>query len=227
MKRRHVANKNKGFSTVELVVVIAIMAALTTVITVAVTSQMEKAKKTRAMVNAEALFKTAQVAVINAMVDTKDSFSYAIKYEETVNGEAVRLGRFSNQSLYKFLQEQSGSGSLSSAKSKNTDYYIAEMLSGAVNGADKAIEENTLKNQSPIGDNHSVKYMSEHPETYGDVVFAFAYDAYGNIRYFQCVYEGYYFYSDGKGFFGEEVSDSIKFNDWPSHRFDQSSSEKW
>lgn len=216
-----------GFSTVELIMTVAIMATLIGVMTAIVTGQLEKAKETAAMVNAEALFKTAQVAVINASVDTKDSFYYAVKYEETINGQTMRVGRFSNQSLYKYLQESKGGGSLSEAKSKETDYYIAEIMSGAVTGADGDIADATLKNKSPIGDTHSVKYMAEHPETYGNVVFALAYTANAEIVYFQCIYNGYYFYSDGRSFQGKKVSDSIKFNDWPSHRFQQAADESW
>lgn len=226
MLKRTIKKNNVGFTTVELVITIAVMSVITAFIVAHVFNNIESSKEVRALVNAEAIFDTAQYAIVSSMADTKESFFYALKYEETVDGNKMRLGRFSNQSLYKYLQESNGSESLSSAKSKPTDYYIAKCLANSIPGADSEITDTTLKNKSPIGDSHTVKYMSEHPETYGKVIFALSYNSVGQIISFQCVYDGYYIYNEGRTLAVRKVDDS-KFNDWPSHRFQQSSEEGW
>lgn len=217
--------KNAGFSTLELVVTIAIVAVMTSVLTAFTVGQIEKSKRVTALTNAQAIFATAQYAIIDA--NEMPDFKYAVKFEETIDGNTMKMGRFSNQSLYKYLQESGGSESLSSAKSKKVDYYIASQLANSIPGAADEITESTLKNKSPIGDSHSVKYMSEHPETYGKVVFAMAYDSSGQIIYFQCVYDGYFIYNNGRTLEAEKVRDDLYFNDWPTQRFAQSQDEKW
>lgn len=213
-----IRENNKGFSMVELIVVIAITAIITSVLMVSFLAYLEKAKQTKALTDARAIYAAAQCAVVNASVNEAEAFKYALKFEEIINGSAVRLGRFSNQSLYKYLMENAGSPSLSSAKSKNADYYIAAELAYSVPGADSIMEDNMLKDKSPIGDSHSTKYISEHPEVYGEVVFALAYDSKCEIVYFQCVYNGYFITLNGKELEVEKVSDDTSFNDWPRTR---------
>ncbi|MCM1099804.1 MAG: type II secretion system GspH family protein [Clostridium sp.] len=219
MEDRRRLNRRAGFSLVELIIVIAIMAVLSGLITASYIGYMERAKKARALTNAKAIFDAAQIAIIDASTYENEAFRYALKFEETIDGETVRLGRFSNQSLYKYLQESGGGGSLSSALSKAADYRIAESLSGSIKGADGNIESDLLQDKSPIGDTNSTKYISEHPETYGEVVFAMAYNAYGELVYFQCVYDKYFMtWEQGSGFTAERVSDSTRFNNWPRTR---------
>ncbi len=213
-----IRENNKGFSTVELVVTIAVLAIITGVLSVSVIKYVEQAKRTKALTDARAIYSAAQYAVINAATEEKESFNFALKFEEVIDGNTVTLGRFSNQSLYKFLKESSGSESLSSAKSKKADYYIAKELAYSIPGADGEIADSTLKNKSPIGDSHSTKYISEHPEIYGSVVFAMAYNNRCEIVYFQCVYEGYFITLEGKELTAEKVSDDTRFNDWPRTR---------
>ena len=211
-------SKNSGFSTVELIVSIAIIAVIVGWMVPSLIGQIEKAKEVKALTEARAIYVTAQYAIISAQTETSDSFQYAIKFLQNVNGNEMELGRFSNQSLYKYLKETSGSGSLSSAKSKQTDYYIASQLAGSIPGADEEITESTLKDKSPFGDTHSTLYISQHPEIYGKVVFALTYDSSGKIVTFQCVYSGYFMQLEGSTMVAEKVSDSTKFNDWPKIR---------
>lgn len=213
-----IRNNNKGFSTVELVVAIAIMAALVGVVSASVIMYTEKARMTKALTDAKAIYSAAQYAVLNASMDEQEAFQYALKFEETINGETIRLGRFSNQSLYKYIQESNGAGSLSSAKSKKVDYYIAEQLANSISGADGTVEDETLKDKSPIGDTNSTKYISEHSSTYGNVVFALAYNEKCEIVYFQCVYDGYFMTLENRELKAQKVSDDTKFNDWPRTR---------
>lgn len=212
------ANSNAGFTLIELIIAIAIMAVLTGVFTLSFFSYLENAKKTRALTNAKSIYTAAQIAIIDTSAFENEAFQYALKFEETIDGETMRLGRFSNQSLYKYLQESKGGGSLSNALSKNADYRIASLLAGSIPGADSDISSDTLKDKSPIGDGSSTQYISDHPEEYGEVVFAMAYDAYGQIVYFQCVYDKYFMTWDQDGLTAERVSDSTHFNDWPRTR---------
>lgn len=208
-------NNNKGFSMVELIVVIAIMAILVGVVAPSVLRYVDEAQEAKALTEAKAIYSTAQYAIINAAMDEPEAFHYACKFQCNVNGQDMVMGRFSNQSLYKYLQESNGSGSLSSAMSKPVDYYIAAQLAGSIPGADGEIEDDMLANKSPIGDSNSTKYISENSGTYGNVVFALAYNSKCEIIYFQCVYNGYFITMDGKNLVAEKVSDDTKFNNWP------------
>lgn len=213
---------NKGYSMVELVVVIAIMAILTGVITVSVIGYVEKAKMTKALTDAKAIYSAAQYAVINAAMDEPEAFHYAVKFE--YNG--VRMGRFSSQSLFKYLNEADPEHpTLSAAKSTAADYYIAAQLANSIPNADSNASDGTLKNQSPITANKSSKYMSEHPETYGDVIFAMAYDSNCKIIYFQCIYDGYFISLEGSELKAQKVSDDLKINNWPTQRHNDALSD--
>ncbi len=211
-------NSNAGFSLIELIIAITIMAVLGSILTATYLRYLEEARKTKALANATTIYKTAQIAIIDASVHENQAFHYALKFEETIDGETVRLGRFSNQSLYKYLQESGGSGSRSNALSKNADYHIAALLASSIPGADSEIQSDMLQDKSPIGDSHSTKYIANHPGEYGEVVFAMAYDEYGQIVYFQCVYDNYFMTWGENGLTAERVSDSTSFNNWPRTR---------
>lgn len=219
-------NSNAGFSLVELIIVIAIMAVLGSLLSVVYLHFIEEARKTRALACARALYKASQLAIIDASIYEEDAFRYALKFEETIDGEQVRMGRFSNQSLYKFLQESNGAPSQSGALSKAADYHIAQQIAGSIPGADSEITSDLLKDKSPIGDSHSTQYIAAHPNEYGEVVFAMAYNEYGEIIYFQCVYDNYFMtWSSSTDYTAERVSESTKFNNWPRTR--AAGAEKW
>lgn len=209
---------NKGFSIVELIVVIAIMAILTGVVTASVLVYIEKAKETKALSDAKAIYSAAQYAIINASMEEPEAFSYAIKFAG--NGSDERLGRFSSQSLCKYVQSLSTGVFDSAAKSSKADYYIASQIANSVPGADGTATENGLKDKGVIGDTHSTKYISDHPEQYGDVVFAMAYNSNCEIVFFQCIYNGYFMSANGGTLTAQKVSDSTKINDWPKTRAD-------
>lgn len=206
---------NKGFSIIEVIVVIAIMAVLVGVLAPSVIRYVDEAKEAKALTEAKAIYTTAQCAIINAAMDEPEAFHYALKFKCNVDGQDMVMGRFSNQSLYKYLQESGGSSSLSSAKSKAVDYYIAEQLAGSIPGADGEIVGSMLQNKSPIGDSNSTKFISENSDNYGNVVFGLAYNSNCEILYFQCVYNGYFITMQGRDLVAQKVSEDTRFNSWP------------
>lgn len=229
--------KNKGFSLVELVIVIAIIAILTAILTPAIIGKVEEANKSKALQEAMAIYDTAKNVLMNAKADESSSFSYAIKFASDTNGdgdvttaddENQRCGRFTNQSLAKYInavkaattasnpnptRDQIKANFSSSALSKDTDFYIAENLASSVPGAMDST--GALGTNSPIDKQKSTKYMSEHPEEWGKVVFAMAYRETGQIIYFNCVYEGYFIQVNEAGDVTVEPVSEKKFNAWP------------
>lgn len=224
-----------GFSMVELIVTIAIMAILVGVLGIAVTNQMEKSRRTAALTDANAIYKMAQIALVESIVENSESFNYSVKFEETINGETVYLGRCTNQSVFKYLYgkyiEDHGapppgvSGSVQTGLSKDNDQYIASKLIQSIPGGASDITSGTLMDGPPLG--VSSLTVANNPGTYGKVVFALAYDGNGNIIYFQCVYNGYFIQISGSESSAEKVSEDLKFNDWPRTRRTDVDTDGW
>lgn len=229
---------NKGLSLVELIVTVAVMSALVGVLAVATSSQMEKARRSSALENANSIYKMAQIALVESIVENSGSFNYAVKFEATVNGETMYLGRCTNQSVFKYLLEKyyqeygSNPPGISSSRqtglSKDNDQYIASRLIGCIPGRASDITSGTLLDKSPIQATPlSSKTVSDHPEQYGDVVFAMAYTDDGTIVFFQCVYKGYFIEISGTQTIAEKVSDSYTFNNWPTQRRTDVPTDGW
>lgn len=73
---------NKGFSMVELIIAIAIMAILVGVLAPSVLGQVEKARRSKAIHSADAILSTAQFAVVTAFAEKIDSYEDLMTYDK-------------------------------------------------------------------------------------------------------------------------------------------------
>lgn len=212
---------NSGFSLVELIVTFAIMAILVSILSVSFINQVEKAKATAALSDANVIYETAQRALILSMIDNPGSYGYAIKFHRNINGTDTNIGRFSSQSVYKYLSARNGN-ILQTGKSAKSDQYIASVMISSIPGTPEDLSSGTLQDISPISTaGISSLDVANNPDIYGDVVFAMAYTYTGTILYFQCVYKGYFIQFTPDSSSVEKVSDSLKFNNWPTSPADR------
>lgn len=218
IKRRN--GKNKGFSLVELIIVITITIILLAVFTPELLRYIENAKKGTAFTNASILFNTAQIALATAQSEYPSEFKYAAKYnvplsdsdedqakiKEKYGTDTIRVGRFTNKSLYQYVNNKT-----SNNKSAKADFCIAQVIVETLSSDDYLVDCN------PIDDRDNTKDISNNKEKYGKFAFAFTYNENGEIVYFQATYNGYFFKVVAGETSIEKVDDSLYFADWPTY----------
>lgn len=216
----------KGFSLVELIMVIAIMVILIALLVPGVAHYINKANKSVSLSNAQTMCNMAQVAIMTAQSDHPAAFEYSTKYNVVLNtadpvqakiakkyGNTIKVARFTNKTLYQYVNNKT-----SSNKSADADMKIAKIITEGLSTHDYLVDCN------PIDNRKSTKYISDHGEQYGDFAFAFCYNEKGEMVYFESTYKGYFVQIIAGETTIEEVSDDTYFCDWPkkSQRIDPS-----
>lgn len=217
---------NKGFSLIELIMVIAIMVLLIAMLIPRITQYIDKANESVSFTNAQTLCNVAQLAIMDAQSTNADSFYYATKYRVNLNssdpdeekirqkyGDSIKVGRFTNKSLYQYVN-----GKTSNNKSRDADMTIAKNISESLATNEYYVDCN------PIDNRDSTKYISDNKDKYGKFAFALCYNDKGEIIYFESTYKGYFFKMVAGETTIEKVSDDTYFFDWPkySQRIDSS-----
>lgn len=152
-------NDKKGFTLVELIVVLVILAILASLLIPALTGYIDKAKQKNIIAEARGIWTAAQAGASEyyGLYATDTATKKAMKFNITIDGQTYEnIGRISNSALYD-EQHQWHTSNLSSSqkitqeillyldcKDKNNSQYsfgnIAEPLSG------KTLEENMKNN---------------------------------------------------------------------------------
>ena len=92
--RKGLSKKNKGFSLVELIIVIAIMVILAAVIGMAIIRYLNKARKQVDVETAETIYKAAQLALASTDDEVKQAWEQntgKTKYTVTTNGDTYQM----------------------------------------------------------------------------------------------------------------------------------------
>ena len=93
-------HKKHGFTLVELIVVLSILAILATLLIPSLTGYIEKAKKQAVLTEAKEVWTATQAALSECYAMYPESFEESCKFTSTIGGEKMtKLGRISNGAL--------------------------------------------------------------------------------------------------------------------------------
>ena len=94
------SRKNRGFTLVELIVVLVILAILAAILVPALLGYIDKAKKEKILLEAKDVWTASQAALAECYGLYPDSFEASCKFTSTIDGKTIKkLGRISNGAL--------------------------------------------------------------------------------------------------------------------------------
>lgn len=202
---------NRGMSLVELIITIAIFAVLAGIIGVAALGQLQKAKRTTAMTNAENICTAVQTAIVDISAEHPEQFAASLQYSK--DGQSV--GVFSSAQMYKYLSSGSPIDQYDTVLIENKlECYLAEIASSTIADSVNHDIPSSTSTSSVVGSGKSSLALSDTGQ-YGQIVFAMAYNGKCEIMYFECVHNGYYVKIEGSSYIVDEVSSDLKFETWP------------
>ena len=176
--------KNRGFTLVELIVVLVILAILAAILVPALLGYIDEAKKKPILLEAKEVWTAAQAAASECYGLNEDSFAESCKHTCTINGTTLRnLGRISNSSL-KDEQTYHHTTNLNSSK------RIAQQVLAYLDSSQKATARYTFGSGNTPGQNQRLNNYLKNP-TPTDVFIQFFYDKRGQILALNFGKDGY------------------------------------
>lgn len=198
MKRISVSKNNKGFTLVELIVVLVILAILAALLIPALLGYIDRAKNQQYIVEAKEVMRATQAGIVEAYAQEKESF------KQSVRGGDLKKNGYVSENYGCFTNGWAGLAMAGQA------IDVKEADPGNLNGGRaKAIicnklvnylEKNNLKVATePIGANKKASEFKNKGR-----VFFVAYNERGQIIYMQYAVDGKMVTFDGKSFSVEE-----------------------
>lgn len=172
---------NKGFSLIELIVVIAIMIILIALLVPNVLGYVDKTEKLAVMEEAKVVYEAAQITMATEWVNNATIFTDESKYG-TYNGQKV--GFFTNWAI---AYNQDNSGHTNGAGMSEVDNLIARGLLEQMGWADANATRYPFKSTAVACDKTVNEYEKQNHQP-GIVVL---YDNYGAVTYFEWGRNGY------------------------------------
>lgn len=178
---RKILKNNRGFSLVELIVVIAIMIILIALLIPNVVGYIEKTEKLSVMEEAKVVYEAAQVTMATEWVNNAGVFTDASK-----NGkyQGKKVGCFTNWAI---AYNQDNSGHTNGTGMSAADNLIARGLLKQMGWADANATRYPFKSTA-VACGKTVKDYEEQNNQPGIVVI---YDNYGAVTYFEWGRNGY------------------------------------
>lgn len=193
MKENAIKRNNKGFTLVELVVVLVILAILAALIIPALLGYIDRAKNQKYIVEAKEIMKATQAGIVEAYAKDKDNFKKSVRHGPLSKSsrEEDNYGYFSNN----------WAGLTMAGKAIDYNKKPAEDTAGGLTKkviCEKLVAYLEAKNYKvstvrPDAGDKASKYK-------GQCAFYVAYDIHGQIVYMQYANENRLVTFDGKAF---------------------------
>lgn len=181
--------KNHGFTLVEMIVVLLIIAVLAAVLIPALTGYIEKTKKEKIISEARNVWVSAQAALTECYGLHEESFSMwpSCRFSVTIDGEKMtNLGRVSNASLHD-LQNNPDSTTESGSSSRIIARQVLEYLSSADKNANPSY---TFGSGGFLNGKKPSEYLGENPKP-TDVVIQIFHTNKGKVVALNFAKDGY------------------------------------
>lgn len=194
--------KNYGFSLVELIIVIAIMAILAGAVAPAIIRYIDKTRKHNVFIEARDIYQEANNAIVELSTDTTNSdgdildISDAMTFTDPQHG---RVGAITNVTIYGVLDVPTNEGA---DLASQVNIRLAKSLTESIE-----FRKGKLANTQPYG-----KTLSSLSS--GSVYLLIAYNENG-VRYVELFKKGYFAHYEP----GANADSTVKFSDDPNKAF--------
>ena len=188
MKR--LIKNDKGFSLIELIVVIAIMVILIAMLVPRVIGYMEAAKRTALKADAKQIYVATQAALIDAMVQNPEVLNKSFNFTmPDGNGGTKKIGRVTN---FAFAYSQNNNGIGGAGDMTSAEKVIARNVLERLGWEDAKSARYPFKVQrNPVGRN-----VNDYQKETGQPGFMVAYNIDGTLEFIEWGEGGYLIHVD-------------------------------
>ena len=181
--------KFKGFTLIEMIVVVAIIGALALIIVPTMSSHMKEAKRTAAIADARTIKQAVEFSLVNNLPrfpDAGPAFNKVIYYDQEkkknlADRQYETVGAFTNVSWVMYR-----TNSLGSTGSQAIDQVVASALDNAFSESWKTGKKTNPMKYNTVNKNCQ-KYLEENNTNFGLIV---VYDTMGSVRMMQLYRKG-------------------------------------
>ena len=182
------SRKNRGFTLVELIVVLVILAILAAILVPALLGYIDKAKKEKILLEAKDVWTASQAALAECYGLYPDSFEASCKFISTIDGKTIKkLGRISNGALGA-LQKNPKDTTETGTSSRIISRQVLKYLDSADKNGNPRYTFGSGK--IPDGNSTPSSYLGDNPKD-TDVIIQIFHDSKGRMVALNFAKNGY------------------------------------